>query len=97
MWLFMWHPIKTWHAIKIVLPQKCKGTPNSINIAFVNSIKVLFFLSATPLEAGEYGAVVSWIIHKDWTNELNALDSYSQPLSLLILFYFSTELIFNFF
>ena len=56
---------KTWHAVKIASPQKCKGAPDSINMAFVNSIIVLFFLSATPLEVGEYGAVVSWIIPKD--------------------------------
>ena len=47
-------------------------------MAFVNSIRLIFFLSTTPLEAGEYGAVVSWIIPKDRTNELNALDSYSR-------------------
>ena len=65
-------------------------------MSFVNSIRVLFFLLATPLEASEYGAVVSCIILKDWTNELNVFDSYSWPLLLLILFYFSIELIFNF-
>ena len=49
---------KTWHAVKIVLPQKCIGESDSINMAFANSIRVLFFLPATPLEAGEYGAIV---------------------------------------
>ena len=56
---------KTWYAIKIASPQKCKGALDSINMAFVNSIKVLFFLSTTPLEVDEYGAVVLWIIPKD--------------------------------
>ena len=51
--------------VKIDSPQKCKGAPDSINMAFVNLIKVLFFLLATQLEAGEYGVVVSWIILKD--------------------------------
>ena len=49
---------KTWHVVKITSPQKYKGAPDSINMAFVNSIRVLFFLSATPLEAREYGTIV---------------------------------------
>ena len=56
---------KTWHGVKIASPQRGKGAPNSINMAFVNSIRLIFFLSTTPLEAGKYGAVVSWIIPKD--------------------------------
>ena len=79
---------KTWHAVKIASPQKCKGALDSINMAFVISIRVLFFLLATPLEASEYGAVVSCIIPKDWTNELNVFESYSWPLSLLFFFKF---------
>ena len=55
---------KTWHAVKIASPQKCKDAPYSINMAFVNSIRVLFFLSPLPLEVGECGVVVSWIIPK---------------------------------
>ena len=79
---------KIWQTVKIAYPHRFRGAPNSISMAFVKLIKFLFFLSATPLDAGEYGGVVSWIIPKDWTNELNSVDSYSRPLSFLNLFIF---------
>ena len=53
---------KTWQAVKIATPHRFRGALDLISMAFVKLIKVLFFLSATPLDAGEYGGVVSWII-----------------------------------
>ena len=50
---------KTWQAVKIASPHRFRGAPYSISTAFVKLIKVLFFLSATPLDASEYGGVVS--------------------------------------
>ena len=54
--------LKTLQAIKIASPYRFRGALVSISMTFVKLIKVLFFLSVTPLDAGEYGGVVSWII-----------------------------------
>jgi len=73
------------------LPHRFRGAPELISITFIIFLSVLFFLSATPLDSGEYRGVVSWIIPCYSQNSLNCLISYSPPLSdlNLLIFLFS--------
>ena len=62
------------------------GNLQAIIIAQLNSISVQLKHSATLFWEGEYGAVVSMIIHFSSHQVRNSLDKYSPPLSKQILF-----------
>jgi len=46
-------------AVKKASPQRLLGAKELISKTFIISLRVLFFLSATPFDSGEYGGVTS--------------------------------------